>query len=235
MKRFYLTIILSIFVWCLALQTSAPAQEPAPDRELLSAPAPGNTSSFGVTISRQDEDNAASETDIDSSVTESNPQDMIEGQITIDNPSVSVQKPEDILATMPEEVQNELMEDAAEAHNYCERNYLLRNFYDCECWALEFLHDRIRKGPDVPFTNIVIDSKYDNCVSTPKIAGYGYQRCHDIVYLDRITDEGIENVCGCSGRTLASDYKKRPAPHIKYINNLFRETLKDCRREYRMR
>jgi hypothetical protein len=137
-----------------------------------------------------------------------------------------------LIASMPQGVQERLMADAAQAKDYCEHNVLLGSFYDCSCFSLEIVNDRIKKGPDGALMDIMENGQYKECVSMPKIAGYGLNRCDRTLTTMSVTTGQLNDICDCAARMLARNYAVKPMPNILYINYLFTNILSVCRAQY---
>jgi hypothetical protein len=138
----------------------------------------------------------------------------------------------ELIASMPEEVQQELMNESNLAKNYCERNVMLSNFYDCSCFSLKIVAARIRKGPDIPFTNLIYEGQYKECVSMPLIAGYAMNRCNDSMTMANLTTGQLTDLCECTGRAMARNFASRPMPESNYVNHLFNDVMGACRNMY---
>ncbi len=134
-----------------------------------------------------------------------------------------------LIASMPEGVQQSLMADAAFAKDYCTHNSLLLNFYDCSCFSLEIVNERIKKGPDVSLIELIQHGEYKECVDTGLVYGYGQNRCNDALTQMNVTTGQLKDICECSGKMLARNYVNHPMPSIRFINNLFTDVLTACR------
>jgi len=141
----------------------------------------------------------------------------------------------DLLEQMPPDIQGELLDEGKDAENYCSRNYLLAHFYDCPCLGIQFINERIQKGPDVGFLNLISQKKtYDHCVFKPSIFGFAYDRCERLLLTTHITDEKLDQICRCTGRSMAENFTRYPSLDIAYVDHLFRDKIKACKkREYR--
>ncbi len=132
------------------------------------------------------------------------------------------------LSQLPPEIQQDLLKEADVIFDYCRTNFTLSNFYDCSCYALSMLDQRIDKGPDVPYVEITQEGKFQQCVSSPLIAGFAYKRCENIIMMRQISDETLEAICSCTGKTMIEKFSTLPAADIGYIDNLFTESLIAC-------
>lgn len=137
-----------------------------------------------------------------------------------------------LIASMPEGVQESLMADAAHAKNYCENNTLLMSFYDCSCYSLEIVNERIKKGPDVAFIYLIEAGQYKECIDMGQVAGYGLNRCTQTLTTLNVTSGQLNDICECAGRVLARNYIIKPMPSFVFINYLFTDVLAACRAQY---
>ena len=83
----------------------------------------------------------------------------------------------DVLARLPRSIQDDLYIRSGNAQRYCEENYMLNNFYDCECYGIAMLKDLVLKGGESE--SIIMhaeDERFKGCVDTGKIAGFAYGR-----------------------------------------------------------
>ncbi|MBI4032066.1 MAG: hypothetical protein HY370_10355 [Proteobacteria bacterium] len=136
---------------------------------------------------------------------------------------------EDLLAGLPPAIQMELMNESEQAFTHCNQNFMLPRFYECSCFALKFMEARIKSGPDVNFFNLITDMNYGECVFTPAIAGNGFDRCYELMYLQNFSDEILNKICECTGRGMAESFSRNPVADMEYADGLFRNQLSDCR------
>ena len=136
----------------------------------------------------------------------------------------------DILAKLSPGIQDDLLDRAGKAQLYCEENYMLNNFYDCECYAIAVLKDLVLKGGESETIALnVADERFRGCVDTGKIAGMAYNRCQESLLLMQITDRMLEDTCTCTARAMARSYKKNPVADIDRADRAFNNLLLDCR------
>ncbi len=139
---------------------------------------------------------------------------------------------EEVLKTvdkLPPEVQKDLMGEGNQAYQNCKNNVMLSNFYDCSCFALNYVNERIKRGPQDPYSKIVSTGDFKNCAFAPAIAGYSYKRCYNVLYLKTIGDKKMDNICTCTGKTLAKKFLERSATNMRYVDRLFTAALTECR------
>lgn len=136
---------------------------------------------------------------------------------------------EELLAGLPPAIQMELMNESEIAFTHCNQNFMLPRFYECSCFALKFMEARIKSGPDANFYNLITDMDYGECVFTPAIAGHGFDRCYELMYLQEFTDEILDKICECTGRSMAESFGRNPVADMEYADNLFRDMLGKCR------
>lgn len=155
---------------------------------------------------------------------------VIEGEQYAEDPvAQSMQRALDKLEKLPPAIREELLEEAAGNRRHCENNVTLSNFYDCECFSLRILDERIDKGPSASYAAMIMSNNFKECASAPLSAGYGYKFCHEAMSLSRAGDRDKEKICQCTGRDLAKNFISHPAPEMEYIQHLFSDTLKKCR------
>lgn len=136
-----------------------------------------------------------------------------------------------LIASMPDEVQQDLMDEALFARGFCDHNSFLNANYDCSCFSFRIIGDRIAKGPSVPLFQLIQDGRYGDCVDTSKIAGNGYDRCIGILTYMNLTTEQLNSICECTARTMASSYKKSPTPVQSQMGLMFTDVLTTCRHQ----
>jgi hypothetical protein len=139
---------------------------------------------------------------------------------------------ERILSELSPEMQDYILGQADQARTACLQNFMLGHFYDCECYARVHLHKIVRGGPDtngLPEGGVITDD-YKKCVSTPGVAGYVFDRCHTALVLMPLSDEVLEDICGCTARQVAADYKSEPVLDMDKIDRNFNLTLAECQR-----
>ena len=134
-----------------------------------------------------------------------------------------------LMESMPEEVQKDLMDEAAYIKGYCEMNAFLNSYYDCSCFSLRIIGDRIAKGPKVPIFSLIQDGRYGKCVDDSKAAGIAYQQCMAIMTAMPINTQQLNDTCECTGRTMASVYRQSPEPNVSQVNRMFTDVLTYCR------
>lgn len=137
-----------------------------------------------------------------------------------------------LIASMPDGVQKTLMDEAQHAREYCEYNAFLHNFYSCSCFSLKVVGQRIANGPDMPFYDIMNKTQLNGCIDDASIAGYGYQKCNDIMNGMPITTEQLDNICSCTGRAMATNFSRNPNPNYVLVNQIFTNVLTYCRGQY---
>jgi len=134
-----------------------------------------------------------------------------------------------MLSQLPPPAQTEVTQESTKVKNYCDKNHLLSNFYDCSCLSLKFIKERIQTGPEPEFTRLIDTGDFDVCVAPPQIAGYSYKRCYDVIFLEKMTDKDVENACGCVARNMARSYTLTPRRNIRYIDRMFSSNMLRCR------
>jgi len=212
---------------------------PAPD-PTLAAPAPGAQSSGALA---PDPRMAAPEKPVDGSAAAPNADISTttgaEGSHIMVKPKLNIESEKDpmtdddamlkLIASMPDEIQKDLMDEAAFSKDYCEHNAFLNGYYDCSCFSFKIIADRIAKGPKVDTFTLINDGRYGQCVDDAKVAGIGYEKCNAIMNYMTITTQQLNNICECTGRLLASTYRKSPDPVVSQVENLFTDILSECR------
>lgn len=135
-----------------------------------------------------------------------------------------------IYAKLSPSLRDELAGKAQKAQRFCDENYMLGNFYDCECYGMAVLKDLVLQGgvsKDIAFN--IADERFEGCVDTAKIAGFAYNRCQQSLMLLQITDRTLEDVCSCAARGLARIYMRNPVANMDEIDRTYNELLVECR------
>jgi hypothetical protein len=137
-----------------------------------------------------------------------------------------------LLAGVPPDMRAEVESEANKMQGYCEDNYMLHNFYDCSCFALGFAKQRILAGPDIDYTQLISKGNYEACVSQPAIAGYTYQRCYSVIYLNKVSNRYIKDVCGCVARNVAREFAKTPRMDMNFVDGIFNDNYGSCNQKF---
>lgn len=135
------------------------------------------------------------------------------------------------ISRLPPEIQEEILDETAEAELNCKRTPHYFDYYDCSCFAIQFLKDRYEKGPEellyaYNFSNLDLSS----CVFKPSIAGEGYKRCLKFVN-KTLREEDQKKVCECAALETADAFAAKPRPNVRYVNNLLVSMLSSCQRK----
>ncbi len=134
-----------------------------------------------------------------------------------------------LIASMPEEVQKDLMDEAEFSRQYCEQNSFLSNYYNCSCFSFKIIGDRIAKGPKPQTFELFQNARYSECVDDAKVAGVGFEKCSSIMTYMPINTQQLNDICECTGRLLAKSYRQSPDPVVSQVENLFTDVLSECR------
>ena len=125
--------------------------------------------------------------------------------------------------------QDHLIAESKYAESYCATNSMLSNFYDCSCFSLHMLAERINRGPEVPFVNLIGTAQYQQCAAAPQIAGYGQSRCQTVLAHVGMPPQQLNTLCACTGRALARAFAASGGPDMNIANNQFDASLASCR------
>jgi hypothetical protein len=137
-----------------------------------------------------------------------------------------------LVASLPQGVREVIMQEAQNSIWFCEHNDMLLNFYNCNCFSLKVAAERIKKGPDISFAELVQKGDFKECVDMGLIAGYGMNRCQDSLGFSPATTDQLNNICECAGRALAQNFVRQPLPNIIFVNHLFNDIVGGCRQMY---
>lgn len=136
----------------------------------------------------------------------------------------------EVLAKLPGEVQRDLFQRSSKAQRYCEEDYMLNNFYDCECYGIAALKDLVLEGEGSESISYnKADPRFVSCVDPGKIAGFALKRCHDTLMLAQINDQALKETCECTARSFARDYQKNPIANMDRADRIYNGWLVDCR------
>lgn len=100
------------------------------------------------------------------------------------------------------DVPEEALMDAQNFYEFCDSQPRYRDHYDCRCMGARYLDERIKAGPDVSRTQIMIGLNGE-CINVPGAAGHGYNFC--LQYGQRNYDGSMEpeEYCQCVGNNYA--------------------------------
>lgn len=120
-----------------------------------------------------------------------------------------------------EDIPEEVIAEAEAMEVFCEGNSKMATYYECECWAMRFLEQRLVRGPNVAQTEVMLDIQ-GQCPNTPAIAGSVYQSC--IQQGDDLFPQGQdpEEYCSCVGNSYARLFERAP----RRINSRYAVQLK---------
>lgn len=136
----------------------------------------------------------------------------------------------EVLAKLPGEIQRDLFQRSSKAQLYCEEDYMLNNFYDCECYGIAALKDLVLKGEESEAISYnKADPRFVPCVDPGKIAGFALKRCYDSLVLAQINDQTLKETCECTARSFARDYQKNPIANMDRADRIYNGWLVDCR------
>jgi hypothetical protein len=100
------------------------------------------------------------------------------------------------------DIPQEALDDMNDFHEYCNKDILVRQHYDCDCLSATYLDQRIKEGP-IADRSVVMSKIMEQCVSVSAAAAYGYERCQG--YGSMNYDGGMEpeEYCACVGNNYA--------------------------------
>lgn len=106
-----------------------------------------------------------------------------------------------------DEIPQEVIAEAEQIKGICQAHHRMSIYYECECWAMRFLEQRLVRGPDMDARIVMLDIQAE-CPNMPAIAGYAYQSCisQGIDFFPK--DQDPEEYCGCIGNSYAKLYAR---------------------------
>ncbi len=129
-----------------------------------------------------------------------------------------------IFAALPEDIQDEILDETQQVHDYCARQGFFSTMYDCECIGARFFEHRLAEGTETAPLQVV-NRLARQCPNEPAMAAYGYSRCiNQSVYFQHIADE----VCQCAGNEFAQRFARSPSSSFSYLTNLTVSTTSAC-------
>lgn len=125
------------------------------------------------------------------------------------------------------EVDPKYLEEMDKIYNICAGSGLYSTFYDCKCQAVKFLDQRIKRGPNPPTENIMVDVNKE-CANIPDIAGYAYQKCMDKLSLLNYKEKSLAPFCECAANKYAKGYAKDPRLSSVHLQGLQKSAYREC-------
>jgi hypothetical protein len=127
-----------------------------------------------------------------------------------------------------EDIPDKYIEEAYEFNNKCETDFVLSQYYNCDCLAVKYLDKRIETGPRTSAQSIMMSINKE-CKDAARAAGYYYQQCMENSQTMG-TDVPTEDFCKCLGNTYAKLYEHYDfEPGSKVFVNLQAQALVACR------
>ena len=213
-----------------ALFFAAPARAQEDERlaappDMLEAPATAEIPASGTTTSESETVPApAAPEDIKGSI-------VIEGERRL----TGEEKAEEIMQAvlekirqLPPDIQKEIMDEADRAYANCSVDSMMMNFYDCSCYALTIAGERIDKGPEVPYIELISGTKTGHCVSGPLIAGYVNGICTEVMSLQPVNTSIADEACRCTIKGMISAFRQQPVANMAYVQGLIDEKISQC-------
>ncbi|MFN3699939.1 MAG: hypothetical protein ACK4VI_00285 [Alphaproteobacteria bacterium] len=128
------------------------------------------------------------------------------------------------------DIPQEALDDMQDLFDSCEKSYIERSHFDCECRASRYLEERIKAGPIVPREQITLGLRSE-CFNQAGAAGFGYQFCRQNGRLNYSGNLSPEEYCECVGRNYAIMFMNsegRPLTNRR-INSMRSSALARCR------
>lgn len=85
--------------------------------------------------------------------------------------STSAAAPDDM-----DKIPDEYIEEAHRYFNQCQSDYQMSQYLNCECSSVAFLDERIKRGPTMPYGEIILHIS-SQCRDAVGAAGQAYQTC----------------------------------------------------------
>ncbi|MBX2833813.1 MAG: hypothetical protein KTR28_02470 [Micavibrio sp.] len=119
------------------------------------------------------------------------------------------------------------LNEAQEINQKCARDPTRQLYYDCDCFSLRFLEERLRQG-------LAVDSSYielglsSECQDFTEAVGHEYQEClNSNGYMMAGTDP--EEMCACYANTFVKSLEQlRPQMNYKYLIPLKVKAKRAC-------
>lgn len=137
------------------------------------------------------------------------------------------QSASEIFSLLPDDIKQEIIDEAAQVQRLCERNSREAMFYDCECIASRFIDGRVIRGPDIAQSSITSEIKPD-CVNVAGVAGYAYRQCNS---MRAYGASRPEEVCNCYGNYVAYKFQAAPIATFSFFNNYSTEAIISCKKD----
>lgn len=100
-----------------------------------------------------------------------------------------------------EDIPDEYIQETRKVYQECSGNHTRSMFFDCKCFSMKFLDERIYRGP-VPSTQEIEFSLQKECRDATGAAGYEYNQClRTAVSMEAGTDP--EAMCACYANRFA--------------------------------
>lgn len=130
-----------------------------------------------------------------------------------------------VFEQLPEDIRTELMNETVQEYEKCSLKGIYSHFHDCQCVAVKYLDERIKRGPEVASELIMMDIQ-TQCPDAASIAGYQYVQCEDLFAFDVIGN--LDKFCACYANNIAKAYTKKPSSHSTYVTMLAANAMNEC-------
>lgn len=133
-----------------------------------------------------------------------------------------------VFVALPQDLQDELMQEAEMAQGMCAQNSLFAAYQDCECIKYKFLNARLATGMEESISSLVEEVGRE-CPNKPAIAGLQYGQCMErMPFATTAPKEQVEEFCACVGNKVAEAYARAPANSIRYQIQLVSRAQMEC-------
>jgi hypothetical protein len=99
------------------------------------------------------------------------------------------------------DIPDEYIEEAIAFGESCKTDENLRQYHDCECLAVKYLDERIKRGPRAHSSSLMLAIE-EQCPDATEAAGIRYEQCIQNE-LNMPQDIPIESFCTCYANTFA--------------------------------
>jgi hypothetical protein len=116
-------------------------------------------------------------------------------------------------APAAEEIPDAYIDEADDFLKYCQATPRFRQFYNCECLAASFLGERIKQGPEMNRSTIMLNIE-DECADGTEVSGEAFKTCVDRPSLLPPGTDPVKH-CECFANTYAKLYERNPGTGTK--------------------
>ena len=130
-----------------------------------------------------------------------------------------------IFAKLPAAVQDQILNEAQDAHRQCNLYGIYAQLHDCDCIGSVYFDERVLDPESAKDT--IVGRIARQCVSLPGASAYGYAQCHSGMRFV-LVPQRAEDFCKCYATEFGKNYQRSPYPDFDNIRAIGKRTNSHC-------